>query len=1163
MKFTHLHVHTHYSLLDGLSKIDELLDYVKENNMDSVAITDHGVLYGAVEFFKKAKKKGIKPIIGCEVYVAEKSRLNRNQEEKNHHLILLAKNKEGYKNLCHLITASYLEGFYYKPRVDEEILKKHGKGLIALSGCIKGKIPSLILNKKDPRETIKLYQKIFDSFYLELQHHANLPDQEKVNKELIKLSKEMKVPLVATSDSHYLRPEDADAHDILVAINTGSTIHDENRLSMRESDLSLPTPEEMAKRFKHVPEALENTTKIAKECCFEFTLGVNKMPHFDLPEKTKNTDYLQKLCLKGLKEKYNNSSQAKQRMDYELGIINKVGFTDYFLIVHDFVKWSRDNRIVVGPGRGSIGGSIVAYLIDITNIDPLKYNLLFERFLNPERISMPDIDLDFADRRREEVIQYVTKKYGQERVAQIITFGTMAARGSIRDVGRALGLPYAFCDQTAKMVPFGMSLSEALEKSPEFSDLYKENEEARELIDFARQLEGVARHASTHACGVVIAAEPLTDLVPLQKASEDSSTSTVTQYELHAVEDIGLLKMDFLGLKNLTVIEDTIKKIFVVHKKKIDINEIPLDDKKTYQLFQRAETVGVFQLECLAQGTMVDDRPIEKIRKGDYIKSYLNNKIIINEVLDSQPAGQKEVWQVKTEKQTIEATPEHSFLTNQGWKKLKEINNEELITEDLSSTPIISITPVGLKPTYDIMMKEPADNFIANGLVVHNSGGMQRYLKLLKPTCFEDIIAMVALYRPGPMEFIPDYIACKHGEKEQKYPHPVLKPILQETYSIPVYQEQIMRIAQDLAGFTLSEADILRKAMGKKIKELLMELEDKFIEGAINNKIEKEIAQKIWEWIIPFASYGFNKSHSTGYAMIAYQTAYLKTHYPVEFMASLLTSDRNDTDKISKIIEDCRRMKIKVLPPDVNESFIFFGVVPQQKQIRFGLAAIKNMGFAIAEQIVEERKLNGPYTSIANFAKRLTFNKKSLEALIKAGALDDLGERNQLLENMEEILRYSRKKNDDDNQGTLFGGGSSDLNLKEATPAKKSEKLKWEKELLGLFITSHPLEEYQAILADQSRPINEVKQAYIGERVRTGGLISSIKKIMTKKGDLMAFVNLEDMNDRIELVLFPKTWRILQNIFIENKIAVVSGKLDYRDNAAKIICDSAEEIYET
>ncbi len=1162
MKFTHLHVHTHYSLLDGLSKIDELLDYVKENNMDSVAITDHGVLYGAVEFFKKAKKKGIKPIIGCEVYVAEKSRLNRNQEEKNHHLILLVKNEEGYKNLCHLVTASYLEGFYYKPRVDEELLQKHGRGLIALSACIKGKIPSLILNKQDPRETIKLYQKTFDSFYLELQHHASIPEQEKVNKELIKLSKEMKVPLVATSDSHYLRPEDADAHDILVAINTGSTIHDENRLSMRAHDLSLPTPEEMAKRFKHVPEALENTVKIAQECNFEFVLGKNRMPRFDLPDKVKNTDYLRNLCLEGLKEKYNNDPKAKERMDYELGVINKTGFTDYFLIVHDFVRWSKANRIIVGPGRGSVGGSIVAYLLNITNIDPLKYNLLFERFLNPERISMPDIDLDFADRRREEVIQYVTEKYGQERVAQIITFGTMAARGSIRDVGRALGLPYSFCDQTAKTVPFGMSLSEAIEKSPEFSDLYKQDEQARELIDFALQLEGVARHASTHACGVVIAAEPLTDIVPLQK-SEGSSTSTVTQYELHAIEDIGLLKMDFLGLKNLTVIEDTIKKIYAVRKENVDINEIPLDDKKTYQLFQRAETVGVFQLECLAEGTMVDNRPIEKIRKGDKIKSYLDNKIIINEVLDIQPAGQKEVWQVKTAKQIIEATPEHSFLTNHGWKKLKEIQDEELVTEDLSSTAIISISPAGVKPTYDIMMKEPADNFIANGLVVHNSGGMQRYLKLLKPSCFEDIIAMVALYRPGPMEFIPNYIACKHGEKQQEYPHPSLKPILEETYSIPVYQEQIMRIAQDFAGFSLSEADILRKAMGKKIKELLMELEEKFIKGAIKNKIQKEIAQEIWEWIIPFASYGFNKSHSTGYAMIAYQTAYLKTHYPVEFMASLLTSDRGDTDRLSRIIEDCRRMKIKVLPPDVNESFIFFGVVPNQKQIRFGLAAIKNMGLAIAEQIVEERKLKGPYTSIANFARRLTFNKKSLEALIKAGALDELGERNQLLENMEEILRYSRKKDDDNNQGTLFGGGSSDLNLQETPPAKKSEKLKWEKELLGLFITSHPLEEYQAVLADQSRPINEVKKAYIGERVCTGGLISSIKKIMTKKGDLMAFVNLEDMNDRIEIVLFPKTWRSLQKIFIENKIAIISGKLDYRDNAAKIICDSAEEIYET
>ncbi len=1055
LKFTHLHVHSHYSLLDGLSKIDEIIDHVKKLGMKSVALTDHGVLYGAVEFFKKAKEKNIKPIIGSEIYVAS-SKMSQKTDglnDKRHHLILLAKNEQGYGNLVKIVTESHLKGFYYKARADEELLSKYSSGIIALSGCIQGKIPQLIIQNKfkEAEQTALKYNEMFgeNNFYLELQKHPNIKEQEKVNKKLIEISKKHSIPLVATNDCHYLKTEDAEAQDILMLINTGAKKDDPERLTMKDSNLSMKSPEIMKQEFKDVPEAIENTEKIANVCCFEFKFNETKLPYFPLPEEKTADQFLKDLCLKGFEKKYGKSNkQAMDRMKFELDVIKKTGFASYFLIVADVVDWAKGNQIVVGPGRGSIGGSLVAYLLGITNIDPLEHDLLFERFLNPERISMPDIDLDFADRRRDEIVSYVSNKYGQDKVAQIITFGTMAARAVIRDVGRAMDYSYSYCDKIAKIIPFGFSLDETIKKIPEFKNFYESDSKAKELIDIAKKLEGVVRHASTHACGVVISKDPLDNIVPLQRPTQNEEI-IVTQYEMKSIEDLGLLKMDFLGLKTLTIIEDTLSKIYAIKKEKINISKIPPGDKKTYEILRKGQTIGVFQLE---------------------------------------------------------------------------------------------------------------------------SEGMRRYLKQLKPTKFEDIIAMLALYRPGPMELIPDYIAKKNKEKEIRYIHPKLKPILDTTYSVLLYQEQVMKIAQELAGFSLSEADILRKAMGKKIKKLLDEQKGKFIKGGVKNNVKKEVIEKIWEWVIPFASYGFNKSHSAGYAKISYQTAWLKSNYPTEFMSSLLTSDRKDIERISLLIEECKRMNIEVLPPDINESFVYFSVVPEKKQVRFGLAAIKNVGMAITEAIVEERKNNGPFKSLNDFIVRVkskNLNKKSLENLTKAGAFDKISERNKILENMDLILERIRERNKDDQNGqkNLFDNGSSqdcrELKLKNTSPAKKNDKLKWEKELLGLFVTSHPLEDYRKILDKRATPLSRAKERISGEKIRVGGIISGIKKIITRSGRPMLFVNLEDLNDKIEVIAFPDITEKNSKIFKENAITFIVGKVDHRDNVPKIICEKIEEILES
>ncbi len=1055
MKFTHLHVHSHYSLLDGLPKIGEILDYVKELGMDSVALTDHGVLYGAVEFFKEAQKRGIKPIIGAELYVAfEKLEQKRpNIDNRRYHLVVLVKNEEGYKNLVKLVTRAHLEGFYYKPRVDEELLRKHNSGLIALTACLQGKIPQLILANRieEAKKQALSYQEIFGkgNFYLELQQHPHIPEQKKVNKALIEISKELDIPLVATNDAHYLRPGDADTQDILMLINTGADPNDPERLTMKADDFSIKSSEEMEEFFKDVPEAIFNTQKIADACNFQFKLGENKLPYFPVPNGKTPDEYLEDLCNQGLKNRFGESPKKEilERLKYEISVIKKMGFSSYFLIVQDFVNWAKQNRIVVGPGRGSVGGSLVAYLLNITSVDPIKYKLLFERFLNPDRISLPDIDLDFTDRRRDEVINYVAEKYGHDRVAQIITFGTMAARAVVRDVGRALSYPYSLCDQTAKMIPFGFTLEETLKNVRDFKDAYSADEKVKRIVDFARKLEGRARHASTHACGVVISLEPLENLVPLQHPPQ-SETAIITQYEMHTIEDLGLLKMDLLGLKNLTIIEDCLSRIYQVHNESIDVANLPLNDKRAYKLLQEGNTTGVFQLE---------------------------------------------------------------------------------------------------------------------------SSGMQRYLKELRPTEFDDIVAMIALYRPGPMQFLPKYMRGKHKKKEVEYLHPKLKPILESTYGICVYQEQLMEITRQIAGFTLSEADVLRKAVGKKIKSLLLEQKEKFIQGTIKNNIDKRIGEKIWEWILPFAEYGFNRSHATAYAMIAYQTAFLKTHYPVEFMAALLTSEKADVERIAVLIKECKKMAIGVLAPDINESFRNFSVVPKENKIRFGLLAIKNAGENIVETIITERKNGGQFQSISDFVHRINsrnLNKKSLESLIKAGVFDKFEERNKLLLNLEGILETNREiqKNINNGQKNLFEGTSSfspTIKLKEVQPASLPEKLKWEKELLGLYVSSHPLQDYKKVFEKKVLSIINIDDTLIGKRVKIGGIISSIKRIITKKGKPMLFLNLEDLTNKIEVIVFPDLIEENPTALQEDKIVFIEGRVDNRNGEKKIVAEGIEEVVNT
>lgn len=1076
MKFVHLHTHSHYSLLDGLAKIDDLINRAKELGMDALALTDHGNLYGSIEFYKKATKAGIKPILGMEAYVALGSRhdkqlvktqnqnhsddenINSNgkQKENYHHLTLLCENEIGWKNLIQLSSKAHLEGFYYKPRVDKELLKQHHEGLIALSGCVGAEIPQLILNNqiKKAEETIKEYQDIFgkENFFLEIGFHPKIDVVGKANEGIIAFAKKLNIPLVVTQDIHYARSEDADYHDILLAVQTGNTINDANRLSMKVDDFSLKPGEEMAEAFKDLPEAVENTVKIAERCNVKLDLGKNRLPKFALPENETPNSFLEKIVSERLPQRFSEiTQQIKDRLDYEMGVIQKTGFADYFLIVQDLIGWAKNHGIVVGPGRGSAAGSLVSYILGITDIDPLKYDLLFERFLNPDRIQMPDIDIDFTDIRRDEVFSYVKQKYGEDKVAQIITFGTMAARAAIRDAGRALGLTYGLCDQVAKLIPFHMDLNESLEEIAELKQIYDANPDAKKLIDAAKHLEGVVRHASVHACGVVIAPEPLINYVPLQWAPQGNNT-LITQIEMHGIEDLGLLKMDFLGLKNLTIIEETLKLIKDNGNEDIKISELPLEDKKTFELLRKGDTTGVFQLE---------------------------------------------------------------------------------------------------------------------------SSGIRRYLKELKPTEFEDIIVMVSLYRPGPMELIPHYIKRKHGLEEVSYIHSKLEPILKPTYGIGVYQEQMMRIARDLGGFTLAEADTLRKAIGKKIKELLDAQKERLILGMIKNGIDEKIAKEIWELFPPFAKYGFNRSHAACYALIAYQTAYLKAHYPIEFITSLFNADSGDTERASFLISEAKKMKINVLAPDINQSFVNF--TPENNNIRFGLLAIKNVGENVVNAVIDERQRGGPFQSVEDFLNRVRHkdvNKKSIESLIKGGAFDLLSiERGKLLANIDEILRFSQnaKKDKAVSQNNLFGAGFAidHLNLKVSSPASKKDKLLWEKELLGIYVSDHPLNEYvHKLTANGVKPIKELlgngdsnnKNGNGNGNCRIAGVITKIQKIVTKNGQPMIFVRLEDFNDTLEMIVFTDTFSRNPALWRENCILIAEGRLSWRDSEPKFICQGAIEL---
>lgn len=1070
MKFVHLHVHTHYSLLDGLTNIDELIQTVKEDGAPAVAITDHGVMYGVIDFYQKCLKAGIKPIIGLEAYMANGSRFDKltvSDEKRMYHLLLLAENEEGYKNLIKLTSLAHLEGYYYKPRIDWELLQQYHKGLIACSACLAGEIPQLIMSGKmeQAKKRILEYNELFgqNNFFLEIQRHTEIKKQHEVNAKIIELARELNIPLVATNDIHYLRKEDNEAQDILLCLQSKKKLEDTDRLNMMEFDCSVRSSKEMNEAFSDVPEAIENTIKIAERCNVKIELGNIQLPYFVVPDGSDHITYLRKLCEEGLVKRFGKTydeidQEIKERMDFEISVIAKMGWPSYFLIVSDFINWAKNNGIVVGPGRGSAAGSLVCYLTNITNLDPLKYELLFERFLNPDRISMPDIDMDFADIRRDEVIAYCENKYGKDHVAQIITFGTMAARVAVRDVGRVLNYPYEYCDKLAKMIPMFAKFDDALKNVDELKEIYKE-EAGKKIINYAKRLEGVARHSSTHACGVLITKNPLTDYAPLQYASS-SDKIIVSQYSLHPVEDLGLLKMDFLGLKNLTVIEAALKIIKSTRGIEINIDNIPLDDEKTYNLFQVAETTGVFQFE---------------------------------------------------------------------------------------------------------------------------SSGMKRYLRELKPTEFEDIIAMVALYRPGPMEWIPDFIAGKHGRKKPAYLHPKLQPILAKTYGVAIYQEQVMQMARALAGFTMAEADVLRKAVGKKIAKLLTEQKKKFIEGCVKNGISSDLAEKIFSFIEPFAGYGFNRSHAACYALIGYQTAYLKAHWPAEFMAALLMSDQQNIDRISVEIEECQRMGLKVTSPDINQSYETFTVVTSGTEknqraaegeeintIRFGLSAIKNIGEHISEVLIKERKTNGPYKNITDLLERVNdkdLNKKSLESLIKSGALDLFGERGMLLGNLETILNFNKEinKNKYNGQVSLFADApvlntTREVKLKECPQADRQEKLSWEKELLGLYITEHPFSDYKKLIAGYTVPLKDLQNLKSEQQVNIAGIITKVQKIITRTSKSMLFVKIEDDTGNIEVLVFPNLLKDTSAYWVEGKAIFIQGRVSDKDHEIKILANNAMSL---
>ncbi|MDD5567818.1 MAG: DNA polymerase III subunit alpha [Candidatus Omnitrophica bacterium] len=1060
--FVHLHLHTQFSLLDGACRIPELLNLAKQYNMDALAITDHGNMFGAIDFYLEAIKNGIKPIIGCESYIAPKSRLDKESrgiDEAAYHLILLARDETGYRNLMKLVSIAYLEGFYYRPRIDKEILSQYSKGLIGLTACLKGEIPSLIQQKRfnDALKLTDTYRSIFekDNFYLEIQENS-IPDQKIVNSGLIKIAKELNLPLAATNDVHYLSRDRAASHEALLCIQTQTTLDDPNRMRLQTDEFYFKSPQEMKILFKETPEAIANTCEIASRCNLELDFKKVHLPKYEPPVGETKEEYLKGLCEAGLKEKYDKiNNEVLNRLEHELKIIKDMGFISYFLIVWDFIHYAKSKGIPVGPGRGSAAGSLVSYLLGITDLDPLKYGLLFERFLNPERMGLPDIDIDFCYERRQEVIEYVTKKYGQENVAQIITFGTMQARGVVRDVGRVMGMSYSDVDRIAKLIPpeLDMTLKKALESEPELNNLYKNDPEVTKLITTGLVLEGLNRHASVHAAGVVIADKPLDNYSPLFKTSDDQIT---TGFSMGILEKIGLLKVDFLGLRTLTVIDQAVKIIKETKNMDIQIQKLPLDDKNTYKLLASANTMGVFQVE---------------------------------------------------------------------------------------------------------------------------SSGMRDLLKKLEPERFEDLIALLALYRPGPIGsgMLNDFMKRKHNLIPIKYEHPKLEPVLKETYGIMVYQEQIMQIASLLGGFSLAQADILRKAMGKKIPEVMEKQRSTFLHGCVKNGIKEATAAKIFDLIEYFSGYGFNKSHSTAYALISYRTAYLKANFPVEFMTALLTSERDNTDKIVEYVAESERMGLEVLPPDINESDALFKVV-DDKTIRFGMLAIKNVGVGAVESIVEARK-SGKFSSLEDLCQRIDLrltNRKVLESLIKCGALDCFKTaRAKMFASLDSVLDTASRTQKEKAKGQLsfFDQGLSANGFKKTATDMpqihewpESQLLAFEKDMLGFYVSGHPLARYARQLKRfVSSSINDLHQHKDEDEIKVVGLISKVKYTITRaKQEKMAILKLEDLHGSVELLVFPRAFQKVSRYIQPNSVVMIKGILNLKEDTPKIIVDDLfpfDEIY--
>lgn len=1054
-RFVHLHVHTHYSLLDGLSQINPLVAKAKAHGMDACAITDHGAMYGAIEFYQACRKKEIKPLIGMEAYVAPRSRFEksgRGGENDTSHLTLIAKNLAGYRNLMKLATKASLEGFYYKPRTDHEILAEYGEGIIALSGCLNGEIPKAILANEQTRarELVRKYRSYFgNDFYLEIQHHPTEPDQEIVNRGLAKLSDEFGIPLVATQDSHYLDPEDNEAQDILVCVQTGKTVDDPKRLDMRSMDVSFPHAEIMERNFRDYPGSCEMTGKIADSVGLELDLGKWVFPNYVPPGGMSAKEYLDKLSHEMLDAKYGGKAPAEvvNRLEYELGIISKKGYDPYFLVVADYTNWARQNGII-STTRGSAAGSLVSYSIGISEVNPLFFKLPFERFLNPFRPSPPDIDMDFADNRREEVLEYVKGKYGADKVAQICTFGTMQARAAVRDVTRALGLPYAFGDRLAKLIPpgsqgFAMTIDRAIAETPELKEFIERDPDAKRAIELAKKVEGCVRHSSVHAAGVVIAPSTLTDFTPLQKEA-GGGDKIITQYDMNAVELSGTLKMDFLGIRNLSILGNAIDLIAKTKDVKIKLLDLPLDDKKTFEMLARGETFGVFQLS------------------GD---------------------------------------------------------------------------------------------------------GMTKYLKELGPTTIFDLQAMVALYRPGPIDMIPEYIARKRDPSRVKHLDPRMKEITDQSYGVMTYQDDVLLTAIHLAGYNWEEADKFRKAMGKKIPEEMAKQKEKFWKGIVQNGGNEKLAADLWHLIEPFAAYGFNKAHAASYAMVAFQTAYLKAHYPAEYMTAIMTAESDDLEKVAEAVTECGRMGISVLPPDVNSSYRDFTYI-DDAHIRFGLLAIKNLGSDTVENIIEERKKSGPFATLEDFLTRLrlkSLNRKSVESLIKAGAMDAYGDRQALLNAIEPMLVFAREsqKAASSSQPSLFGGeilARGTVKIETDVITDKNDRLAWEKELLGLYVSEHPWKQWIPQLGGTIEPLSSALAKAEGAEVIVGGVIANVKNILTKKNDTMAFVKLVDTSGSSEIIVFPSVYKLGSAMWADDKAVAVVGKISSKDGMPKIIAERAEVV---